>query len=195
MRKIVVAALALFITAGTACYAQVSLGVKAGVSITNFSGGDFDAVKKKANVGFHGGGYINIPVANIFSIQPELMVSTQGAKIDSVNASYNWNLTYITVPVMARFGSKNGFYFEAGPQFGFKISENIGGQTIDDFANDLDLGAALGLGFQSKGGLGIGARYIAGLSKVGDFESSSIDPDFKNSVIQVSLYLSLSGNK
>jgi hypothetical protein len=31
-------------------------------------------------------------------------------------------------------------------------------------------------------------RYIAGLSKVGDFTGTNIDPDFKNSVIQASLF-------
>ncbi|MDR6804231.1 hypothetical protein J2Y45_001500 [Dyadobacter sp. BE34] len=51
---------------------------------------------------------------------------------------------------------------------------------------DISLGA--GLGYQSKIGLGVGFRYVAGLSKVGDFSSEEINPDFKNSVIQGSLF-------
>ena len=48
------------------------------------------------------------------------------------------------------------------------------------------------LGFQTKGGLGIGARYLVGLSKVGDFDPpKNIDPDFKNSVIQVGAFITL----
>ena len=34
---------------------KFQFGAKAGVNISNFTGGDFEAVKKKALVGFHGG--------------------------------------------------------------------------------------------------------------------------------------------
>jgi hypothetical protein len=50
---------------------------------------------------------------------------------------------------------------------GFKISEDIPDQTFRSFAKNLDLSVGAGLGFQSAGGFGIGARYMAGLSKVG----------------------------
>ncbi len=93
---------------------------------------------------------------------------------------------------MLKLRSPGGFYVEAGPQVGFKLSENVSDETIGDFAKNLDLSAGAGLGFQTKGGLGIGARYLVGLSKVGDFEpSAGIDPDFKNSVIQVGLSIGL----
>ncbi len=168
-----------------------SAGIKAGANITNFTGGNFDAVKKKAIVGFHGGGFLNFAFGGL-SLQPELLVSTQGARIDSANRSYDWKVTYVTVPVMLKFGSGSGFFFEVGPQVGFKISENVTDEAIKDFAKGLDLSAAAGLGFQTKGGLGLGARYLVGLSKVGDFEpSENIDPDFKNSVIQLGLFITL----
>lgn len=34
---------------------KVKFGIKAGANISNFSGGDFSNVDKKALVGFHGG--------------------------------------------------------------------------------------------------------------------------------------------
>ncbi|MEO8404535.1 MAG: porin family protein [Chitinophagaceae bacterium] len=192
MKKIIVIA---FVLSSTLSFAQVQFGIKAGANISNFNGGDFDAVKKKALVGFHGGVYLNFPLANL-SIQPEAMISTQGAKIDSVSGSYNWKVTYVTVPVVLQYRFNSGFFLEAGPQVAFKISEDIENKTISNFAKDLDLAAVGGLGFKSKGGLGLGARYSAGISKVGDFKSTSgIDPDFKNGVIQVSLYIPLSGKK
>ena len=140
-------------------------------------------------VGFHGGGFLSFSLGAI-SLQPEFLISTQGARIDSVNGSYDWKVTYAAVPVMFKYRSAGGFYLEAGPQFSFKLSDNVENQTIDDFANDLDLSAGAGLGLQTKGGLGIGARYLVGISKVGDFdisERNGIDPDFKNSVFQVGL--------
>src|SRR5690606_24268709 len=131
-----------------------------------------------ALIGFHAGGYLNFALGG-FSVQPELLVSTAGAKFENAGESENYKLTYITVPVMARFKSAGGFYVEAGPQVGFKISEDVGNETINDFAKGLDLSLGAGLGFQA-GSLGIGARYLAGLSKVGDFDAGDIDPDFKN---------------
>ena len=189
MKKII---FALSILSSTACFAQnFSAGIKAGANFTNFTGGDFDAVKKKAIVGFHGGGFLNFSFGAL-SLQPEVLISTQGARIDSANKSYDWKLTYAVIPVMLKFKPGGPFYFELGPQVGFKLSENVSDETIKDFAKNLDLSAAAGLGFQTKGGLGIGARYLVGLSKVGDFDPpKNIDPDFKNSVIQVGAFITL----
>jgi hypothetical protein len=190
MKKILFAAALLF---SMTAFGQIfSLGVKAGANISNFTGGNFDAVKKKSLVGFHGGLYLRLKFLN-FSLQPEAMISTQGAKIDSVSGSYDWKITYVSVPVMAQFRFPGGFYMEAGPQVSFKIGEDIKNETVEDFTNDLDLALAGGIGFRGKKGLGIGGRYTFGVSKVGDFEpSSGIDPDFKNGVIQLSVYIPLS---
>ena len=186
MKKIVILAF-LFATTTTTFAQKVVFGVKAGANVSNFTGGNFDAVDKKALVGFHGGAYLNFSFAG-FAVQPELMVSTQGAKIDSVSGSYDWKVTYVTLPVMAQYRSPGGFFLEAGPQVGFKISDNIENKTIENFAKDLDLSAAIGAGIQTKKGLGVGIRYLAGLSKVGDFEATDVlSPDFKNSVLQVGI--------
>lgn len=52
----------------------------------------------------------------------------------------------------------------------------------------MDLAAVAGIGYQSKMGLGFGARYVAGLSKVGDFQASDIKTDFRTNVIQASIF-------
>jgi UDP-2,3-diacylglucosamine pyrophosphatase LpxH len=70
------------------------------------------------------------------------------------------------------------------------------GQTTEDFAKNMDLSIAGGLGYHFKMGLGIGARYTAGISKVGDFDASQgQNPDFKNSNIQISLFYTLFNNR
>jgi hypothetical protein len=189
MKKTLLLLSLAFLTLGS--YAQsVRAGLKGGANISNFTGGDFGNVDKKALVGFHAGGYLNFGLGGV-SIQPELLVSTAGAKFE--DAGDDIKLTYISVPVMLKLKSASGFYFEAGPQVGFKISEDIGDTPINDFAKDLDLAVGAGLGFQSSMGFGIGARYMAGLSKVGDFDSNAINPDFKNSVIQVGVFYTFGG--
>jgi len=177
---------------GSTGFAQhFSLGLKAGTNISNFTGGDFSDVKKKSKIGFYAGAYFNFWAGKNFSIQPEALVSTQGVKIEDAGATATYSLTYINVPVMFKYKSDGGFYLEAGPQVGFKISENPGDQTIKDFFKNLDLSIGAGLGYHSNAGFGIGARYLAGLSKLGNFDPAISNPDFKNSVIQVGIFYTL----
>jgi Outer membrane protein beta-barrel domain len=184
MRKIFLAVIFIAVT-HTIIAQKISWGMKAGANITNFTGGDFQNVNKKALIGFHAGLFLNFNFG-LLSLQPEVLVSTAGAKFENADSSFR--LTYLSVPVMLKFRTPGGFYFEIGPQVGFKLSENISNQTVKDFAKNLDLTAAGGLGFQTKGGLGLGARYLAGLSKVGNFiATSSADPDFKNSIFQIGI--------
>jgi len=184
MKKLSMIALMLFVS--TFSFSQsFSFGPKAGINISNYTGGNIDS---EALVGYHLGGMLNFGFGNVFSLQPEVLFSTQGAKVNNAGKKDDFKTSYVTVPVMLKFKTNGGFYFEAGPQVGFRTSSDIPDQTINNFAKGLDLSVGAGIGYQSKIGLGIGARYVAGVSKVGDFSGSSIDPDFKNSVIQASIF-------
>jgi Outer membrane protein beta-barrel domain len=184
----------IFLLAGTASFAQkFELGVKAGANISNFYGSD-NASQLKANsyVGFHGGAFVSLFLGKVFAIQPEVLLSTQGAKVDDISGNEkDYKLTYINIPVMLKFRSMGGFYVEAGPQIGFNVNSKVSG-TGEDFAKSTDLSIAGGLGYHSPIGLGIGARYTAGLSKLGDFDVANPgDPNWKNGVIQVSVFYTL----
>ena len=162
-----------------------SFGPKAGVNVSNYSGGD---INSDAKLGYHLGGLLNFGFGEIFSIQPEVLFSTQGAKVENAGSKKDYKINYLNVPIMLKFRIASGFYIEAGPQAGLMLSESIPDQTINNFAKNLDLSAGAGLGYQSDAGIGIGLRYMAGLSKVGDFSGREISPDFKNSVIQASVF-------
>ncbi|HTL06770.1 MAG TPA: porin family protein [Chitinophagaceae bacterium] len=186
----------LLLLAGTTSFAQhFELGAKAGANFSNFTGASNAAdLKAKTLVGFHVGGFVSLFVGNSFAIQPEVLLSTQGAKIENGTDKRDLTLTYINVPVMLKFRSAGGFYLEAGPQIGFKIHEKKYG-TSEDFAKSTDFSIAGGLGYHSSIGLGIGARYTAGISKLGDLDvSNPSTPDWKNGVIQVSLFYTLFNN-
>lgn len=193
MKKILIS-LCLVSFVMTASAQKFQAGLKGGVNISNFTGGNFDDVDKKALVGFHAGGFLSFGIGSIY-IQPELLVSTAGAKFGDDVDDNNFKITYLSLPIMVKYRTAGGFYFEAGPQVGFKLGEDVGDQTLNEFAKNLDLSLGAGLGYQF-GSIGLGGRYLVGLSKVGDFEASSgLDPDFKNSVIQVGVYFALGGNK
>ena len=175
-----------FLLISTFSFAQsFSIGPKAGLNISNYTGGN---IETDALVGYHIGGIINYGFGDHFSIQPEVLFSTQGAKVNNNGVKNDFKISYVTVPVMLKLKTTGGFYVEAGPQVAFRTSSDIPDQTINNFAKGLDLSAGAGLGFQSSIGLGVGVRYMAGLSKVGDFSSNNINPDFKNSVIQASIF-------
>ena len=168
---------------------KVAWGLKAGANITNFTGDNFDNVDKKALIGFHGGIFVSFRLGAIY-LQPEVFVSSAGAKFDNADSSFK--LIYLSVPVMLKYRTAVGLYFEAGPQVGFKLSENVSNQTVGNLAKNLDFSGVVGVGMQSKKGLGIYVRYVAGLSKVGDFvETQTVDPDFKNSIIQIGVTIPL----
>lgn len=192
MKKILTGVLLLLTTAVSAQNFQI--GIKGGLNLSNYSGTNFST---NTMAGFHLGGLLNLKLGEVFSIQPEVLFSTQGAQYKNATTKSNLKVSYVNVPVMVKLLFGN-VYVEAGPQVGFKTGEdaNIPNQSINQFAKNLDLSAGAGIGYHSKGGLGIGARYVAGISKVGDFnKTTTLDPEFKNSLIQISLFLTLFNNK
>lgn len=176
----------LLFALSTCAFAQTfSLGPKVGINVSNYSGGD---INSDAKVGYHLGGILNFGFGEIFAIQPEVLFSTQGAKVENAGSKKDFKINYLNIPVMLKFRIATGFYVEAGPQAGVWLSESIPDQTINSFAKGLDLSLGAGLGYQSDGGLGVGLRYMAGISTVGDFSGREISPDFKNSVVQASVF-------
>ena len=82
MKKILLAAV-LFIATTTAIQAQfIQIGVKGGVNFANQTGGsDFEgiSVDKEGITSYHAGLVAELKLLEKFSIQPELLYTTQGA--------------------------------------------------------------------------------------------------------------------
>ncbi|MFC4687289.1 porin family protein [Epilithonimonas pallida] len=126
--------LGLGLVAGTFAFAQTSpsFGLKAGLNVSSISDDGYEDSKAKA--GFYGGVFMNAPLSEQFSIQPEVLYSQYGAKVTQsyttealgttrkYESSQSRNLDYITVPVMFQFHATPNFYLEAGPEFGFLVS-------------------------------------------------------------------------
>jgi len=188
----------ILLLASSSAFAQhFELGAKAGANISNFTGHDnWQNAKTNSLVGYHLGGFVSFFIGKNFAIQPELLYSSQGAKFESAGQTTKLKVNYINIPVILKLRTGSGFYIEAGPQVGFKTSESSDNSSIDSLAKSSDLSIAAGFGFHSKIGLGIGARYTAGLSKVGDFKpQNGITPDYKNGVFQISIFYTLFRNR
>ncbi len=176
--------------------AQVSVGAKGGLNVSNLSGVNADNYETKALIGFHAGGFVTFNIGRNFAIQPELVYSTQGGTIESGNITEDLKMNYFNIPVMVKFMTDKGFYIEAGPQLGFQ-SGDLDFDNVEASVEGSDFSICGGLGFQpTKSPFGFGVRYNAGMGTTGelDFSNPSIDnADFKNGVLQVSLYWRLFG--
>ena len=51
--------------------------------MSNFTNTSFNNVDNKAIVGLHGGAFLSLLLGDHFAIQPEALISTQGAKLAS----------------------------------------------------------------------------------------------------------------
>ena len=79
--------LGLGLVAGTFAFAQTSpsFGLKAGLNVSSISDDGYEDSKAKA--GFYGGVFMNAPLSEQFSIQPEVLYSQYGAKVTSSRSS------------------------------------------------------------------------------------------------------------
>lgn len=173
-------------------------GVKAGMNVSSISADGFD--DSSAKVGYYAGLFMNAPLAENFSIQPELIYNNLGAKteytVGSTTTSNSLNLDYITVPVMFQYNATPMFYLEAGPEFGFLVNANgknsTGNNTTtvdldtDNF-NKFNMGIGLGAGLNITPKFGLNARYIAGLNDVTNNDDWGSDANNKNNNFQVGL--------
>lgn len=164
---------------------KLEFGITAGGNYSNFTGANFST---EALPGFHAGLTVAYKFSDHFLVQEEFLYSLQGAKVKGgILGTQDVKLSYASIPILFKYRTNSGFYLEAGPQASYKIQEDLGGITDAKFAKKIDFGMAGGLGYQSKMGLGIGARYIYGLQKVQEHPSAALG-DFKNNSIQASIF-------
>jgi len=165
---------------------RLQFGLEAGANASNFTNANFPT---DPLIGFHAGITVAYKFTDNFMFQEDFLFSTQGAKIKGGTlGDQDLKLYYMSVPLLLKYRTNMGFYIEAGAQAGIKIKEDVAGLNTNNFAQRVDIGAAGGIGYQSKMGLGIGARYIYGVSKVANASVSNITNDFKNNSVQASIF-------
>jgi len=172
MKKLIVLAAALLLCA----HAQAqTFGVKGGVNFANLTGNDADSFDGMTS--YHVGALMEFYILDRISLQPELLYSAQGAKIDGEE----YKLNYVTLPVVAEFDIDGSLSIHAGPQFSLLASDSS--DRLAEEAKNYDFGIAAGLEYEITGGLFLQGRYVWGQRQIFD------NADVKNSVIQLSLGL------
>lgn len=217
MKKISLFAFAL--STGLALCAQQSaeitrstrLGIKAGANFSKLRPSDFSTGEPSTNLhtSLHAGVLINIPVGmGGFAVEPEVLYSGHGSKMNVKNTigtvttdvKYEQDMNYIDVPIMLQWKSAGGFYVETGPQAGFLVKSKQEGPGDTETDNKksfekFEFSWAAGLGYMTRMGLGLGARYNHGFTNTLDNEGTSSDARLRSSVINVGLFYHIGAGK
>lgn len=198
MKKVLLSAVAVMAFMSVSAQ-ETKFGVKAGVNLSTLTG---DAEDAKSLVGFHVGGFAEFKLTDKFSIQPEILYSTQGAKSEGSGLGFSFedktHLSYLNIPVMAKYYVAEKFSLEAGPQIGFLLSakaKSEGSFDGESFSEDVDVkdgyesidfGVNFGAGYDFTENLSVGLRYNLGLSNIAKVEDGE-NYKINNSVFSVSV--------
>jgi hypothetical protein len=194
----IVALIAIF--SFTSMNAQdITFGAKAGVNIATITGDDTDGIDSRTS--FHIGAVVEIPISDDFSVQSELLYSSQGAKGKSLGGDIDFKYNYLNLPIMAKYYVAENFSLEAGPQVGLLLSAKVESDEnttielatskanevdVKDVTSSIDFGLKFGAGYKLESGLNFGAHYNLGLSNIYDGEGSD-NTKIHNGVFQVSV--------
>ncbi|WP_264534895.1 porin family protein [Flavobacterium sp. N1736] len=180
MKKILLAAVLFIATSATIQAQLLQIGVKAGVNFASQTGDAFPEQNfdKEGITSFHAGLVAEIKLLDRFSVQPELLYSTQGATYKNVDQEFKNELGYISIPVMAKFYLTDSFSLEVGPQASFLVSEKNDFDVED--GETFEFGLNAGLGYKITKNFFVQGRYGLGLTE------ASKNADVKNSTVQLS---------
>ncbi|MFE3868984.1 porin family protein [Flavobacterium sp. LS2P90] len=160
----------------------VKFGIKGGVNYANQNGSDITVnstnYQTDAITSYHAGLIAEIKLVDSFSIQPELLYSTQGATYKTAVEEFRNELGYLSIPVLAKINLNKFVSLELGPQASFLLSErnNVNFKDPETF----EFAVVGGLGLNITKNLFIQGRYGLGLT------DASKDAQVKNSVVQIS---------
>ena len=167
---------------------QTTLGFQGGLSLATIGGSDADYMDPGYRTGIGLGAFLNLPVTELLSIQPEFFYLQKGFQTTEQGVEITFAVDYVEIPVLLRIDvpveGTIAPYFLVGPALGFKASCEVTGSdagvevSLDcDEAEvelkALDLGAVVGAGLSFEAGPGdfqIQARYNYGFMSVDDSE-------------------------
>lgn len=211
MKRIIILSTALLMT-GTVLYAQdaattsssratdVKFGIRAGANLSNITKDGDDDFTSGSKMGINAAVFLDLPLASVFSIQPELQFSQKGFKSTGSFLGnpyeYKYTSNFIEIPVLAKIKPAAGFGILVGPQFSFLTStktkfstgnsayEEIVKEENDNLRKNL-LGGVIGLE-ASTGNFVVDLRYSMDFQQ-NRGDGTSTTPRYKNNVIGLSV--------
>ena len=187
--------------------AAAQFGIRGGMNLTKFVGGDATDAEGKAGLSLGA----SIPLLRIGPLQivPEVYYSEKGSKQfdPATTTTFEYGLNYIELPVLAKlsFPLKGGLrgYVQGGPAYAWNIdctisateagtTNNLGdcGETFSSFDTAMEkadrgivFGGGLDFTIRGLGGLNLDARVVKGLARV----QKGTGSDIKNQAFSLML--------
>jgi hypothetical protein len=191
MKKIMILGAALLF-AGFAQAQSPTFGVKAGANFAKFAG-DPDP-DSDFNTGLAAGVFLNIPLSTGFSFEPSAEYSQKGAEFTTAfNTEVKSKISYIDIPLVAKYNFTPAFGLFAGPQVSFFLDQEtklVNGNSTTTFEGDNDsyrkslAGGKVGLSY-NFGSVMLNASYATDFQNL--YSEDSGNSDLKNQVINVGL--------
>ena len=176
--------------------------------MSNFLSDDDEATDENILYGFNAGVYATLPISDFVAIQPEVLFTTRGSKLeynsDIASGDAKFKLNYIEVPLLVRVNITKNFNLQAGGYASYLVSSKLTGDGAADFDEDIDTddlnkfdaGIVAGVGVDFSP-ISMGDRYHSGLTTICKERTvlgkTYTFPDAKNSTL--SFYLSYKLNK
>ena len=164
---------ALMLMATTTAQAQVKLGLKGGLNVTQMSLSS-DVIDKSNQTGFFVGPTVKLTLPLIgLGIDAAALYDQRDAKLGEDDDESTISQRCINIPVNLRYGfglgSMASVYVAAGPQFGFNIGQKNNGEEATGFKfKDSNLSLNLGAGVSVLTHLELGFTYNIALGKTGE---------------------------
>lgn len=197
-----------------AANAQMRFGIKTGLNFSNasakFGGEKIDDIKMRFGGQF--GVLAQFELTENLALQPEVMYSTMGYKVEEEGAATKTKLNYLQIPVnvMYKFGSGSAKpYITVGPYIGYALNGKYETEPLDDLLDEynfkqlyvepekadikfgdefgemkrLDFGVGIGAGVELEH-FQFGVNYSLGLANI--MGGGDSDNSIKNSLFSVS---------
>ena len=176
MKKAILLTMLTVLAAVSTNAQSLKFGLKAGANFANLEG---DGLNADNLTSWHAGALLELGLFQNFALQPEVMYSSQGAKVDDEDLK----LDYISVPIVAKFYLiTDRLSIEAGPQFSFLINDDGFDGIVTDYKNEnFDFAVVGGVGLNITKNFFASGRYVLGLT------DTSKDAEVTNRVVQLSL--------
>ena len=183
LKKIILAA----VVAATASFAQINVGVRAGVDMNTFWGDDTEDAS--SGIGFQAGAAakISLPMLPI-TVAPEVVIDMRNFDVNENVTLTEWALD---IPVLVRFSLLPILYLEAGPELAFNLSttaedddgNEISEKTLETFLpdfNTFEFDLVFGVGTGIVPLVDIDFRVVLGMTNFFDDPKLGDPWDFAN---------------
>jgi len=183
----------------TSVFAQIKFGVKGGINVSNARYSQSMDYRVAPLFGCLAEFQINENV----NFQSELVYSMEGATDTFYESFYGFSgniektlkFTYLNLPLLLRYKLGKGFKLFGGAQIGFlldaeEIDKVVGSsydpwtQNLKDKMKSLNMSLCFGSSWETKSGIGIDARYNAGLTNTSKEDTELITNGFQFSLFQ-----------